>query len=62
MDGKNLTTHFIGLPFVSNDFLPSLSVSDEMFFLSTSKKATDEIAAAIVENKDKEVSGLNSQH
>ena len=58
MDGKNLTTHFIGLPFVSNDFLPSLSVSDEMFFLSTSKKATDEIAAAIVENKDKEMNGL----
>ena len=59
IDGwKNLTTHFIGLPFVSNDFLPSLSISDELFFLSTSKKATDEIAAAIIDNKDKEMNGL----
>ena len=58
MDGKNLTTHFIGLPFVSNDFLPSLSISDELFFLTTSKKASDELAAAILENKDKEINGL----
>ena len=58
MDGKNLTTHFIGLPFVSNDFLPSLSLSDELFFLTTSKKATDELAAAIAENKNNEISGL----
>ena len=58
MDGKNLTTHFIGLPFVSNDFLPSLSISDELFFLSTSKKATDEIAAAIIDNKGEEMNGL----
>jgi len=58
MDGKNLTTHFIGLPFVSNDFLPSLSISDELFFLTTSKKASDDLAAAILENKDKEINGL----
>ena len=58
MDGKNLTTHFIGLPFVSNDFLPSLSISDELFFLSTSKKATDELSAAIIENKNKDMNGL----
>ena len=58
MDGKNLTTHFIGLPFVSNDFLPSLSISDELFFLSTSKKATDELSAAIIENKNNGMNGL----
>ena len=58
MDGKNLTTHFIGLPFVSNDFLPSLSISDELFFLSTSKKATDELSAAIIENKNNDMNGL----
>ena len=33
MDGKNLTTHS-WLAFCSNDFLPSLSISDESFFLS----------------------------
>jgi len=58
MEGKNLTTHFIGLPFVSNDFLPSISISDELFFLTTSKKATDEIAAAILENKDEGINGF----
>lgn len=57
-EGKNVTTHFMGLPFVSNDFLPSLSISDEMFFLSTSKKFTEEIAASIVEPNEEKITGL----
>ncbi|MGI9240192.1 MAG: hypothetical protein ACR2RV_05295, partial [Verrucomicrobiales bacterium] len=40
-----LATHYFGMPFMSNDFMPSLSVSDKLFFLSTSKKFTESIAA-----------------
>jgi hypothetical protein len=57
-EGKNVTTHFMGLPFVSNDFLPSLSISDEMFFLSTSKKFTEEIAASIAKPNEEKITGL----
>ena len=57
-EGKNVTTHFMGLPFVSNDFLPSLSISDEMFFLSTSKKFTEDLAASIVKPNEEKITGL----
>ena len=41
----DLKTHFITLPFTSNDFLPSVSVSDKLFFMSTSKNLSEDIAA-----------------
>ncbi len=56
-DGKHVKTHFFGLPFVSNDFLPSLSLSDELFFLSTSKNFTEELAAKIVAGDGPKVTG-----
>lgn len=56
-DGKDVKTHFFGLPFVSNDFLPSLSLSDELFFLSTSKNFTEELAAKIAAAKGPKVTG-----
>ncbi|MCP4847740.1 MAG: hypothetical protein GY899_07330 [Verrucomicrobiaceae bacterium] len=56
-DGKNVKTHFFGLPFVSNDFLPSLSISDEMFFLSTSKNYTEELAAKIAAGDGPKLTG-----
>ncbi len=40
-----LTTHYFGMPFMSNDFMPSLSLSDKLFFLSTSKKFSEAIAS-----------------
>ncbi len=40
-----LKTHFITLPFTSNDFLPSISISDKLFFMSTSKNLSEDIAA-----------------
>ncbi len=57
-DGKNITTHFMGLPFASNDFLPSLSISDKLFFLSTSKNFSEELAAKIEKGGDKKATGL----
>lgn len=57
-DGKNVKTHFMGLPFVSNDFLPSLSISDELFFLSTSKNFSEELAAQIAAGGGEEVTGI----
>ena len=60
-DGKNVKTHFFGLPFVSNDFLPSLSISDDLFFLSTSKNYTEELAAKIASGEGKEVKGAFMQ-
>jgi len=56
-DGKNVKTHFFGLPFVSNDFLPSLSISDELFFLSTSKNYTEELAARIAAGDGPKLTG-----
>ena len=44
-DGEGLTTHFFSLPFLTNDFLPSLSLNDEVFLLSTSKQFAQGLAA-----------------
>ncbi|MGI9242727.1 MAG: hypothetical protein ACR2RV_18160 [Verrucomicrobiales bacterium] len=44
-DGDGLTTHFFSLPFLTNDFLPSLSLNDEMFLMSTSKLFAQDLAA-----------------
>ncbi len=57
-DGKNVTTHFMGLPFVSNDFLPSLSISDELFFLSTSKNFSEQLAGEIAAGGGEEITGV----
>lgn len=42
-----LSTHYFGMPFLSNDFMPSLSISDKLFFLSTSKTFSESIAAKV---------------
>ena len=42
-----LTTYHFGFPFLSNDFMPSLSISDKLFFLSSSKKFSESIAAKV---------------
>lgn len=42
---EGLTTHYFGMPFLSNDFMPSISISDELFFMSTSKTFSESIAA-----------------
>ena len=60
-DGKNVKTHFFGLPFVSNDFLPSLSISDDLFFLSTSKNYTEELAAKIAAGDGPKITGALMQ-
>ena len=57
-DGKNVKTHFMGLPFVSNDFLPSLSISDELFFLSTSKNFSEDLAAKIAAGGGEKKTGI----
>ncbi len=41
----DLKTHFITLPFTTNDFLPSISISDKLYFMSTSKNLSEDIAA-----------------
>lgn len=40
----SLTTHFMGLPFTGGDFLPSVSVSDEVFFMSSSKTLSESLS------------------
>ena len=42
-----LATHYFGMPFLSNDFMPSISLSDEVFFMSTSKQFSESIAAKV---------------
>ncbi|MEM0895323.1 MAG: hypothetical protein AAGJ79_00450 [Verrucomicrobiota bacterium] len=46
-EANGLKTYFFMIPFLSNDFLPSVSVSDKLFFLSTSKTLSEEIAAKV---------------
>lgn len=40
-----LATHYFPMPFLSNDFMPSLSISDKVFLMSSSKKFSESIAA-----------------
>ena len=40
---NNLTTWFIPIPFQNDDFVPSVSVSDNLFFASTSKKFSENL-------------------
>ena len=41
---NDLKTWFIPLPFQNDDFVPSVSVSDKLFFASTSKKYSESLA------------------
>ena len=50
-EGGGLQTHYMSLPFMSNDFVPSLSLNDELFFLSTSKTFVQGIAATPVDTR-----------
>ncbi|MGB0775440.1 MAG: hypothetical protein ACPGUY_06310, partial [Akkermansiaceae bacterium] len=43
-DKDGLKTWFIAFPFLSDDFVPSVSVSDELFFASTSKTFSEGLA------------------
>ena len=45
----DLKTWFIPIPFQNNDFVPSVSVSDELFFASTSKTFSEGLAAKFKE-------------
>ena len=45
-EGDDIATHFFPAPFLSNDFLPSVSVNDDLFYLSTSKNFSQALAAA----------------
>jgi hypothetical protein len=42
-DSNDLRTHFFPMPFATDDFLPSLSVSDELFIVGTSKALASKI-------------------
>jgi len=42
---EGLTTWWTSIPFTGNDFLPSVSVSDKLFFASTSKSYSEQLAA-----------------
>ena len=45
LDSDELVTHHFSLPFITPDFIPSISLSDELFFLSTSKQFSEDLAA-----------------
>ncbi len=51
-DGAGLVTHYFPLPFLANDFVPSLSLNDELFYLSTSKTFVQGLAAAGADGGD----------
>jgi hypothetical protein len=42
-DSNDLRTHFFPMPFATDDFLPSLSVSDELFIVGSSKALASKI-------------------
>ncbi len=44
-DANGLKTHFIGLAAFNEDLTPSVSISDDLFFLSTAKSLSESIAA-----------------
>ncbi|MFT5855248.1 MAG: hypothetical protein ACI8XO_002497, partial [Verrucomicrobiales bacterium] len=41
-----LVTHYFPIPFTSKDFLPSISVNDDLFFMSTSKQLSESLAGS----------------
>ncbi|MEM9480208.1 MAG: hypothetical protein AAGA58_11205 [Verrucomicrobiota bacterium] len=46
-EANGIKTHFFMIPFLSNDFLPCVSISDSLFLLGTSKTLNEEIAAKV---------------
>ena len=44
-DGDDLVTHYFSFPFFTNDFMPSISLNDDVFLMSTSKQFSQAIAA-----------------
>ena len=47
LDSDDLVTHHFSLPFITPDFLPSISLNDELFFLSSSKQFSEGLAASV---------------
>jgi hypothetical protein len=45
-ESDGLVTHYMSFPFFTNDFLPSLSLNDEVLILGTSKQFAQGLAAA----------------
>jgi len=56
-DTNDLRTHFIPMPFATDDFLPSLSVSDELFIVGSSKALAAKVDKAMREGKADQVGG-----
>ncbi len=56
-DTNDLRTHFIPMPFATDDFLPSLSVSDELFIVGSSKALAVRVDKAMREVKADRVGG-----
>lgn len=55
----DLRTYFFPFPFASDDFLPSVSVSDDLFILGSSKTLSENLyEASIASKKDEEEAGL----
>ena len=48
-DKNDLRTHFFSMPFATDDFLPSLSASDKLLILGTSKSFSEDLFESIVE-------------
>jgi hypothetical protein len=52
-DKDDLRTHFFSMPFATDDFLPCLSVSDELLMVGTSKAFSEAIYETVVEDPAK---------
>lgn len=53
-----LKTWFVPIPFQNDDFVPSVSVSDELFFVSTSKTFSEGLAERFKAGSDAERKGV----
>ena len=56
-DTNDLRTHFFAMPFATEDFLPSLSVSDKVFVLGTSKGLAAKVDQSLSEEDGEAVAG-----
>ncbi|MGB2009940.1 MAG: hypothetical protein ACPH5P_03535 [Akkermansiaceae bacterium] len=55
---NGLTTWFVPVPFQNDDFVPSVSVSDELFFASTSKQFAEGLSAQAGKDASGQRSGM----
>lgn len=55
---NGLTTWFVPVPFQNDDFVPSVSVSDELFFASTSKQFAEGLSAQAGKGASGQRSGM----